>query len=90
MSKKLYVGNLAYVTTEDTLKEIFSQYGEVISATVIKDRTTQKSKGFGFVELADDSAAKDAISSLSGREVDGRKIRVNEAEEKAPRRIKTF
>lgn len=90
MSKKLYIGNLAYVTTEDTLKEIFSQYGEVISATVIKDRTTQKSKGFGFVELADDSAAKDAISSLSGREVDGRKIRVNEAEEKAPRRIKTF
>lgn len=90
MSKKLYVGNLAYVTTEDTLKEIFSQYGEVISATVIKDRATQKSKGFGFVELADDSAAKDAISSLSGREVDGRKIRVNEAEEKAPRRIKTF
>ncbi len=90
MSKKLYVGNLAYVTTEDTLKEIFSQYGEVISATVIKDRDTQKSKGFGFVELADDSAAKDAISSLSGREVDGRKIRVNEAEEKAPRRIKTF
>ena len=90
MSKKLYVGNLAYVTTEDTLKEIFSQYGEVISAIVIKDRATQKSKGFGFVELADDSAAKDAISSLSGREVDGRKIRVNEAEEKAPRRIKTF
>ena len=90
MSKKLYVGNLAYVTIEDTLKEIFSQYGEVISAIVIKDRATQKSKGFGFVELADDSAAKDAISSLSGREVDGRKIRVNEAEEKAPRRIKTF
>ncbi len=86
MSKKLYVGNLAYATTEDTLKSLFSHYGEVLSAIVIKDRATQKSKGFGFVEFSEDNCADEAISALSGREVDGRKIRVNEAEEKVPRR----
>ena len=88
MSKKIYVGNLNYATTEDTLRGQFASYGEVLSVAVIKDRYTQQSKGFGFVELADDDAALKAISELNGREIDGRKVRVNEAEDKPrpPRR----
>lgn len=88
MSKKIYVGNLNYSTTEDTLQGKFASYGEVLSAVVIKDRYTQQSKGFGFVEMVDDDAAVKAISELNGREIDGRKVRVNEAEDKPrpPRR----
>lgn len=88
MSKKIYVGNLNYSTTEDTLRAQFSGFGEVLSVTVIKDRYTQQSKGFGFVEMADDAAAEQAIGGLNGREIDGRKVRVNEAEDKPrpPRR----
>ncbi|MBQ9538827.1 MAG: RNA-binding protein [Treponema sp.] len=82
MSKKLYVGNLNYSTTEDTLKAQFSNYGELLSVSVIKDRYTQQSKGFGFVEMADDSAAEKAIAELNGREIDGRKVRVNVAEDR--------
>ncbi len=91
MSKKIYVGNLNYATTEDTLRGQFASYGEVVSVAVIKDRYTQQSKGFGFVELADDDAALKAISELNGREIDGRKVRVNEAEDKPrpPRRPRT-
>ena len=85
MSKKLYVGNLNYATTEDTLKNVFASYGEIVSAVVIKDRDTQQSKGFGFVELADDSAADKAIAELNGREIDGRRVRVNVAEERQNR-----
>lgn len=85
MSKKIYVGNLNYATTEDTLSSLFAQYGEVVSTAVIKDRNTQQSKGFGFVEMADDNAADAAIATLNGKEVDGRRVRVNVAEEK-PRR----
>lgn len=85
MSKKIYVGNLNYATNEDTLSSLFSQYGEVVSTSVIKDRNTQQSKGFGFVEMADESAADAAIATLNGKEVDGRRVRVNVAEEK-PRR----
>jgi RNA recognition motif-containing protein len=85
MSKKIYVGNLNYATTEDTLSSLFSQYGEVVSTTIIKDRYTGQSKGFGFVEMADDAAADAAITTLNGNEVDGRRVRVNVAEDK-PRR----
>ncbi|MBQ3799391.1 MAG: RNA-binding protein [Treponema sp.] len=82
MSKKIYVGNLNYATTEDTLRGQFASYGEILSVVVIKDRYTQQSKGFGFVEMEDDGAALKAIGELNGREIDGRKVRVNEAEDK--------
>ena len=82
MSKKIYVGNLNYATTEETLSNLFAQYGEVASVAVIKDRFTQQSKGFGFIEMADDSAADTAITVLNGKEIDGRRVRVNEAENK--------
>lgn len=85
MSKKIYVGNLNYATSEETLSSVFSSYGEVLSSVVIKDRDTQQSKGFGFVELADDVAADKAIAALNGKEIDGRRVRVNVAEERKPR-----
>jgi RNA recognition motif-containing protein len=82
MSKKIYVGNLNYATTEDTLKNNFASFGEVLSAVVIKDRFTEQSKGFGFIEMSDDSAADAAIAAMNGKEVDGRRVRVNIAEER--------
>jgi len=82
MAQKIYVGNMSYGTTEDSLKNLFSQYGEVVSAIVIKDRFTEQSKGFGFVEMAEESAARDAIAALNGTEFEGRRIRVNEAEDR--------
>lgn len=86
--RRLYVGNLSYSTNEDELRGQFEVYGEVTSATVIKDRETGRSKGFGFVEFADDEAAKDAIAALNEREIDGRPIKVSEARprEEATRR----
>ncbi|MCH5282439.1 MAG: RNA-binding protein [Treponema sp.] len=85
MAKKLYVGNLSYSTTEEALSDLFAQYGEIVSTAVIKDRATGQSKGFGFVELADEAAAEKAITDLNGKEFEGRRIRVNVAEEKKPR-----
>ncbi len=85
MSKKIYVGNLNYATTESTLRNIFSQYGTIVSAVIIKDRFTEQSKGFGFVEMADEQSAAAAIAALNGKEIDGRRVRVNEAEEKPAR-----
>ena len=85
MSKKIYVGNLNYASTEETLKNAFSGFGEVVSAVVIHDRMTQQSKGFGFVEFADDGAAESAINEMNGKEIDGRRVRVNAAEELPPR-----
>ena len=79
MATKLYVGNLSYSTNDDQLKEIFSQAGEVTSATVIIDRNTGRARGFGFVEMADDAGAQKAVEMLNGYEMDGRKIVVNEA-----------
>jgi RNA recognition motif-containing protein len=84
MSKKIYAGNLSYTTTAETLTSLFEKYGKVVSSTIIVDRDTSQSKGFGFVELEDDADANRAIAELSGKEVDGRKIRVNYAEEKKP------
>ncbi|WP_062327334.1 RNA recognition motif domain-containing protein [Treponema endosymbiont of Eucomonympha sp.] len=82
MAQKIYVGNLNYQTTDETLSSLFGQYGEVISATVIKDRYSDQSKGFGFVEMTEKDAADAAIATLNGKEVDGRRIRVNIAEDK--------
>jgi RNA recognition motif-containing protein len=79
MAKKIYVGNMSYNTTEDDLRDIFTQYGNVLSATIIMDRETRRPKGFGFVEMEEDSAADAAISQLDGKEIDGRNLRVNEA-----------
>jgi RNA recognition motif-containing protein len=77
--KKLYVGNLSYDTTADSLRDLFGAVGEVVSATVISDRETQRSKGFGFVEMATDEAVAEAISKLNGKEIAGRNITVAEA-----------
>ncbi|NNM67321.1 MAG: RNA-binding protein [Spirochaetales bacterium] len=85
MAKKIYVGNLSYHTTEDSLRNAFSQYGEVASVNVIVDRYTGSSKGFGFVEMATDQSATAAIAGLNSRELDGRQLRVNEANEKPAR-----
>ncbi|MFO0951766.1 MAG: RNA-binding protein [Isosphaeraceae bacterium] len=77
MAKKLYVGNLTYDTTEDNLVELFSEYGEVLSAQIIIDRETNRSKGFGFVEMA--HGADEAASALNGQDFRGRNLTVNEA-----------
>ncbi|MBN1401414.1 MAG: RNA-binding protein [Anaerolineae bacterium] len=79
MEKKLYVGNLSYDTTESTLESLFSQAGEVVEAAVVTDRETGRSRGFGFVEMADEAGAAAAIEQFNGRELDGRTIRVDEA-----------
>jgi cold-inducible RNA-binding protein len=77
VAKKLYVGNLTYDTSEDNLVELFSEYGEVLSAQIIIDRDTNRSKGFGFVEMAD--GADEAASALNGQDYRGRNLTVNEA-----------
>ncbi len=78
--KKLYVGNLAWGITDDDLQNLFSEFGQVASAVVITDRETGRSRGFGFVELED--GADQAIEALNGQEVQGRPLRVNEAQSK--------
>ncbi|MGZ3686727.1 MAG: RNA recognition motif domain-containing protein [Bdellovibrionota bacterium] len=85
MGKKLYVGNLPFTTTDADLAEIFTQVGEVTSARVIMDRDTGRSKGFGFVEMATDELAANAISQFNGAELSGRPLTVNEARPMAPR-----
>ncbi len=82
---KLYVGNLSYQTSESELREIFSQHGEVVSATLVMDRETGRPRGFGFVEFADASSAKAAIEALNGANVGGRDLTVNEARPREPR-----
>jgi RNA recognition motif-containing protein len=77
VSKKLYVGNLRYDTTQDDLVELFSAYGEVVSAQIIFDRETNRSKGFGFVEMA--NGADEAANALNGQDYNGRNLTVNEA-----------
>ncbi len=85
MSKKIYVGNLNYTTTEDELQNLFSQYGAVTSTNIVMDRYTNQSKGFGFVEMEADDAAEAAISALNGQDYNGRGLRVNEAKPRKPR-----
>lgn len=89
MAKKLFVGSLPWATTNDDLQALFSQHGAVTSATVIMDKMTGRSRGFGFVEMENDAEAEAAIAALNGHELDGRKITVNEArpmEDRPPRR----
>jgi RNA recognition motif-containing protein len=81
----IFVGSLPFKVQEADLKELFEAFGEVSSAKIINDRETGRSKGFGFVEMADDEAAKKAIAELNGSEVAGRNIVVNQAEDKKPR-----
>jgi RNA recognition motif-containing protein len=85
MAKKLYVGNLSYKTSEDNLKNHFAGFGTVESVKIISDRDSGNSKGFGFVEMSSDAEAQAAISGSNGQELDGRKLKVNEAIDK-PRR----
>ena len=88
MAKKLYVGNLSYNMTEETLKETFSAAGSVDSAIIIKDKMSGRSKGFGFVEMSSDEEAQKAVEMFNGKELDGRALTVNEARpmEERPRR----
>ena len=79
MGKKLYVGNLSYGVSDSALEQLFSQFGTVQSAQVIQDRATGRSKGFGFVEMDNDAQAQAAIDGLHERELDGRRLTVNEA-----------
>ena len=83
--KSIYVGNLPFQTTEEDLEELFSAYGAVESAKVISDRETGRSRGFGFVQM-DDGDADEAISKLNGEDFQGRTLRINEAQERSPRK----
>jgi RNA recognition motif-containing protein len=85
MSTKLYVGNLSFRTTSDDLREAFAQAGTVESASVIEDRETGRSRGFGFVEMATPEEAQAAIAQLNGKELGGRNLTVNEAKPKTDR-----
>lgn len=79
MATRLFVGSLAWATNDDSLKDFFSAVGTVVSANVIMDRESGRSKGFGFVEMSSDEEAKKAVSELNGKDLDGRPIVVNEA-----------
>lgn len=86
---KIYVGNLSFGIDDEKLREIFSKFGDVEEAVVIKDKYSGRSKGFGFVTFSDDAAAKKAIAEMNDKEVEGRQLKVNEArpmEERPPRR----
>lgn len=85
MNNRLYVGNLSFHTTEDLLLQAFAQYGDVVEAKLILDRETGRSRGFAFVTMATPEGAKKAIESMDGAALDGRNLRVNEAEERKPR-----
>jgi cold-inducible RNA-binding protein len=85
VGKKLYVGNLTYNVNESDLEALFSQYGSVQSAQIIIDRDTNRSKGFGFVEMGSDAEAQAAIDALNGQDHDGRNLTVNEAKPREER-----
>ena len=82
MSKKIFVGNLSFEVTDFDLEDLFKQYGEVISAKVILDRDTSRSRGFGFVEMSSEASAQSSIDALNGTEVKGRAINVSIAKER--------
>lgn len=89
MSKRIYVGNLSYTTTDAALKDAFAKFGVVEDASVLVDKMTGRSRGFGFVTMANDDEAMKTIEQMNGQELDGRKLTVNEARplaERAPRR----
>lgn len=79
MGTKIYVGNLPYSVSDKDLKEMFSSYGEIVEAVVIKDKYSGRSKGFGFVTFADEESAQKAVSEMNEKEVQGRNLKVNEA-----------
>ncbi len=85
MPKKLHVGGLSWGTTDESLRRAFEAYGEVTEAKVIMDRETGRSRGFGFVTFAQDEHAQAAMAEMDGRQLDGRDIRVSEAEDRGPR-----
>ncbi|MCH9616904.1 MAG: hypothetical protein SP4CHLAM5_03870 [Chlamydiia bacterium] len=83
--KKLYVGNIPYSLDNDSLKELFEEFGTVVSAQIIEDRDTGRSKGFAFVEMSSTDEAQAAIDAMNGKEVDGRSLTVNEARPRVER-----
>lgn len=84
VTKKIYVGNLPWSISDDRLAEVFAEYGDVVSARVVTDRETGRSRGFGFVEM-ENADADEAIRALDGNDVDGRTLKVNEAKPREPR-----
>ena len=82
MAKKIYIGNLSYTTTDDRLRTLFEMHGEVTSVNIIKDRNSGRSRGFGFVEMPSDQEALEAIEALNGQTLDGRRLRVDEAQQR--------
>jgi RNA recognition motif-containing protein len=85
VTKKVYVGNMSYDTTEDKLRELFAPHGDVASVTVVTDRYTGRPRGFSFVEMETEESAQAAIAALNGQEVDGRQLKVAEARPRKPR-----
>jgi len=85
MGKKLYVGNLTYSVNDDSLQQYFSEFGTIVSAKIIMDRDSGRSKGFGFVEMSSDAEAQAAINGMNGKVIDGRGMTVNEARPMEPR-----
>lgn len=85
MEKRLFVGNLPYTMAEGDLESAFGEFGQVVSAVVIRDRDTGRSRGFAFVEMETEGEAEAAMTAMDGFEVDGRKLRVNEAQPKGQR-----
>ena len=85
MTNNLYVGNLSYETSEDTLRTLFAEYGQIESVNLITDRYTGRSRGFAFVEMMTDEGASALINALNGQSVDGRELKVAEAKPRAPR-----
>jgi RNA recognition motif-containing protein len=83
--KKIFVGNLSFDMSENDLRELFAQHGQVVSASIVMDRNTGRSRGFGFVEMENDNEAQAAISALNGTESLGRTLNVNEARPRPPR-----
>jgi RNA recognition motif-containing protein len=83
MTNNLYVGNLSYETTEDTLRTLFAEYGRIESVNLISDRYTGRSRGFAFVEMSTEQAAQQAMSGLNGKQVDEREIKVDKAKPKS-------
>ncbi len=79
MGKRVFVGNLPFSATEDQLRELFAQHGDVVSAEIVKDKFTERSRGFAFVEMATEEAAAAAVAALNQHQMDGRPLTVNEA-----------
>jgi RNA recognition motif-containing protein len=90
MPKKIYVGNMSYSTTTEELRDLFTQYGEVKDVNIIFDRDTNRSKGFGFVEMENEDAATAAISALNNTDFNGRALKVNVAQDRKPRQNNNY